>query len=298
MAKNIKALKRALFPSKYLRREVDRLSALAARQHHEIEQLQKEVRALRHLVPADWNAFARMMKPLVPHRARGVEKIRVGAAGDGGYIMLNDTAGIEAAYSLGIGGDVSWDLAMARLGLPIFQFDHTVEGPPVAHELFRFHQRKIGPVPDPASRTVSLDQLLRDNAHLGRNLILKIDIDGAEWDVIDQLDGDLLKNFRQIICELHDLNRFIDPAWNARAARVIAKLTRCHRLIHVHGNNFVLPFWNGVADFPDVLEASFALASAFDLVESDETFPGLLDCANARGTPDIPLGNFRFKPTD
>jgi hypothetical protein len=218
----------------------------------------------------------------------------MGSEGDGGYVMLNDFKGIEAAYSLGIGGDVSWDLALARLGIPIFQFDHTVEKPPMPHALFHFHRQKIGPRPDPPGQTVSIEHLLRQEGHLGKSLILKMDIDGAEWEVLDQMDDDLFKTFRQIVCEMHDLNRFIEPAWCARAGRVIKKLTRHHKLVHVHGNNYVPPFWNGFSDFPDVLETTFALGSAYDLMESDETFPGPHDRPNARGTPDFPLGNFRF----
>jgi hypothetical protein len=290
-----KALKKFLLPGKYLGREVDAMAAQLARQQQTIEQLQQEVRALRHVLPVDPRAFSGLMQPLVPHRATGIEKVRRGGAHDGGYVMLDDLAGIAAVYSLGIGGDVSWDLAMAELGLPVFQYDHTVEKPPAPHALFRFHRQKIGPVHDSAQQITSLEELLRQNGHLGKKVILKMDIDGAEWDVLDHVDGDLLTHFPQILCELHDLNRFIDPAWTARAARVIAKLTRHHRLVHVHGNNYVPPFWNGHADFPDVLEASFALASAYDLVESGETFPGPFDRPNARNLPDISLGDFRFE---
>ena len=294
MLKKFKAFKKSLFPVKYLKREVDLMSAQLSWQRQEIERLQRELRAVRRCVPTDYNAFARLMQPLTPHRVELVEKIRVGAAQDGGYVMLDDLAGVVAAYSLGIGRDVSWDLAMAARGLPIFQFDHTVDKPPVAHDLFRFSRKKIGPVHKPAEQIVSLGQLMCENAHIGKKLILKMDIDGAEWDVIDQMEDSLLRNFQQIVCELHDLSRFIEPTWYARAARVIGKLTRYHRLIHVHGNNFMLPFWNGRFDFPDVLEASFALASGYRLVESEETFPGELDCPNARNVQDIQLGDFRF----
>jgi len=297
MPKKLKALKKALFPIKYLKREADQMAAQLARQELEIDALKKELRALRHVVPFDKSAFARLMQPLAPHRATAVEKARVGAAGDGGYVMLDDFRGIDAAYSLGIGADVSWDLAVAQRGIPVFQYDHTVEEPPAAHERFHFHRQKIGAQPDAARQTVSLGQLLRHHGHEGQNLILKIDIDGAEWEVLDAMDENLFPCFRQMVCELHDLNRFVDPAWYARAARVIAKLTRHHRLVHVHGNNYVAPFWNGFADFPDVLEATFALTSAYDLTASDEVFPGPYDCPNARDTPDIPLGHFRFEDT-
>jgi len=289
------ALKRALFPVKYLKRDVAAMKKTLARQSYEIRCLRSDLRTLRRLVPIDYAAFARLMTPLLAHRARGREKIRVGGARDGGYVMLDDFAGVAAAYSLGIGDDVSWDLEIARKGIPVFQYDHTVEKPPLSHEHFHFHRRMIGTRHQPGEGEARLDDLLRENGHEEQKLILKFDIEGAEWDVIDGLDDSVLRHFSQITCELHDLGRFTEPEWYERAARVVGKLTRHHRLIHVHGNNGAPTFWNGVADFPCVLEASFARASLYDIVESDELFPGALDCPNVAGVPDIPMGHFRFE---
>lgn len=42
-----------------------------------------------------------------PYELVGFEKIRVGRNNDGGYVMVDDFDGIEAAYSIGINDDVS-----------------------------------------------------------------------------------------------------------------------------------------------------------------------------------------------
>src|SRR5262249_15949851 len=60
---------------------------------------------------------------LEPCSVEGIKKIRMGAEHDCGFVMLNDFAGISKALSLGIGWDVSWDLAVAERGIPVFQFD-------------------------------------------------------------------------------------------------------------------------------------------------------------------------------
>ena len=70
--------------------------------------------------------------------------MRLGAANDCGYVCLDDFHGVVAALSLGIAAEVSWDAEMADRGLVIYQYDHTVEGPPHPHANFRFHRRQIG----------------------------------------------------------------------------------------------------------------------------------------------------------
>ena len=59
----------------------------------------------------------------------GAKYRRVGRDFDGGYVMLDDFSSqkFDAAYSFGINDDVSWDEAMAALGMDIFMYDHTIE---------------------------------------------------------------------------------------------------------------------------------------------------------------------------
>jgi hypothetical protein len=71
-----------------------------------------------------------VLRPLRPHRVDGLDKVRLGRFFDGGYVMLDAFDGVLAAYSLGINDDVSWDLDMAARGVPVFQYDHTIEAPP------------------------------------------------------------------------------------------------------------------------------------------------------------------------
>ena len=38
-------------------------------------------------------------------------------------------------------------------------------------------------------------------------MILKMDVEGAEWDFLDTVDTKTLKQFDQIVFEYHELNR-------------------------------------------------------------------------------------------
>ena len=81
---------------------------------------------------------------MIPCKAEGFGKVRLGNAHDGGYVCLDDFQGIEAALSLGISDDVSWDIEVADKSIPVYQYDHSVDGPPVSHPGFLFHKNRIG----------------------------------------------------------------------------------------------------------------------------------------------------------
>jgi hypothetical protein len=248
----------------------------------------------RHL-DAKWrDPLVKLLGMLAPERAEGVAKIRVGGPHDGGYVMLDDFRGIEGAYSLGVGPDVGWDMAVAQRGVPVWQYDPTVSGPPVNHPLFTFQPWRIGTQDDPATQTVSLASLIDRNRHESADLILKMDIEGAEWDVFARIDPDRLKVFRQILVEFHSLNRVVDPDWLDLATTALAHLTRHHQVVHVHGNNLASIIVAGDLRMTEAFEVTLVRRDAYRLVATGETFPGPFDRANSRVFPDFPLGTFRF----
>jgi hypothetical protein len=281
-------LKRKLRPYKYRFKHGE---ARIGRLEKQVESLQEQLRDLMETTSSFTAEFREMMAPLVPHRGTQ-KKVRVGSAEDGAYVMLDDFDGIEQALSLGVGKEVAWDLAIAGKGISVLQFDPSVAGPSIDHPLFQFHRKcLVGVISDPA-RDVLLSSVIP--AGQGANLLLKMDIEGAEWEVLDATKTGELARFRQVVVEFHDLHRYREPQWRARARRTFEKVTATHRLVHVHGNNFNATFGGGSRECPRDLEMTFALASHYELSPSDEHFPGRLDQPNKAGMPDYKLGNFRF----
>ncbi len=279
-----------LSPQKYrLKRAEARISQL----EKQISSLQAQFRDLvSHQTPY-LKDFRGLMAPLQPWTAKGRGKIREGGANDGGYVMLDDFDGIDTAISLGIGKEVSWDLAIAARGIRVLQFDPTVSGPPVAHPSFVFRPLAVvGRMGDP-TREITLDDILAGAG--SSNLILKIDIEGAEWEVFDVLPDADFARFTQILVEFHDLHRYRDAAWRERAGRVFAKIVQSHRLIHVHGNNYNATFAAGMRECPRDLEMTFVRSDRCAWQPSRETFPTPLDRPNKPSVPDYELGDFRFE---
>jgi hypothetical protein len=228
---------------------------------------------------------------LTPVRAEGKGKIRVGASRDGGYVMLDDFSSIDAALSLGIGPDISWDHALADRGLPVWQYDHTISVLPSEHPLCRFEPKRIVNQ-SASSQDLPLTVLLQQFA--GKQLILKMDIEGDEWDVLAGLSPGLLATCRQIVVEFHDFISIENQAWRDQARRALALLARDFGVVHVHGNNLSKHIVFDDLVLPDSLEVTFANRSFYKLGATDETFPGRMDKRNNPYFPDFNLGHFRF----
>jgi hypothetical protein len=211
-------------------------------------------RAPRTAADARCAEAAQLLRPYATDGAL----IRVGDAGDGGYVMIEafDAAG---AISIGIGGNVSWDLDMARRGLPIGMFDPTIVAPPATVPGGTFHRIGLGtPVQAAASGLAlkPLAQLLElANAPASGDLILKIDIEGAEWDALADVDD--FARYPQVVLELHDMGRLNDEETAANVLHLLRAIHATHLPVHVHANNEAGLAAFGAYWLPEVLEVSY-----------------------------------------
>jgi hypothetical protein len=229
---------------------------------------------------------------LKPHRAKNISKARFGSKHDGGYVQLEHFEGVGAALSLGIGDDVSWDLAVAARGLTVWQFDHTVEGPPIAHNNFRFEKLRIGS--ESRDGEISLeDAINRASADCDR-IVLKMDIEGGEWAALANTPSDVLGKCNQIICELHSFDNLTDPNHYEIVHKCLERLNERFAVVHVHSNNFGSIIVLGNVPFFQTLEVCFANRRDYSLEATDELFPTPLDTPNNPNVPDHYLGSFNF----
>ncbi len=234
-----------------------------------------------------------ILRRLEPMRAPMLRKVRVGKECDGGYVMLDDLSGIAAAYSVGIGDEVSWDLDIAERGITVFQYDHTIAAAPLRHERIHWVSKGLGASVTPELET--LPRLLEMNGHLSRgDLLLKVDIEGCEWSVLAGLPPDCLPHFKQIVLEVHFLERLADTAYAMQVERAVEVLTADHRVVHVHANNHRPYCIIGGVPLPSVLELTLARTRDVPLERSDEVFPSPLDTPSYRGRADFLLGAFRY----
>lgn len=173
---------------------------------------------------------------------------RYGGAHDGGYLLCeNLIRGVQAAYSYGIGDEDNWGCAVSRqFGVPVHQYDcFTAARPTCDGGRFTFHNACVGGRRETreAREFDTIAAHLAANGDAGKRLLLKIDIEGAEWDALMAAPDAVLDAIDQMAMELHgtDEARFVD---------LIRRLKTKFYLVNLHFNNYActadtapLPAW-------------------------------------------------------
>lgn len=235
---------------------------------------------------------------LTPYDIPRFSKRRIGRMRDGGYVLLDDLESNDTIYSMGIGDEITFDLELATLGKKIFMFDHTVNGPPVSHPNFHFFRHEISACTDESAGQFTIQGELERLGHVGRSdLLLKIDIDGAEYDVFPRTTGDTLRHFRQMTMEIHGLLNLGDPVFRAKFVSALARINSVFTLFHVHANNYgQIGFVDGFV-IPDVLELSYVRSDLAEREASATLYPTIWDYPNWPPRPDYLLWFYPFLPT-
>lgn len=248
---------------------------------------------MRFLFTGGHPAQIRRLYDLIrPQTYPGLKKLRVGnRLGDGGYVMVDDFGGIKAALSLGIGDETTWDVEMSARGLDIFQFDHTVEPPAevATNPRLHFYRCGIANHTDPQQNLKTIGDILADEmAGYSGDLILKMDIEGHEWDSLRFISEDVLSRFRQICIEIHNpLARPGQRTCRNRNLSVLEKLHRNFAPVHLHANNagFVKKLFGFT--IPRALEVTYIRRDGQIFSDSTESFPGEYDAPNVPSDPEI-----------
>ena len=145
---------------------------------------------------------------------------RFGSANDGGYLMCeNLIEPLDGAYPYGVGTNDDWGCELSRrYHVPVHQYDCFDPARPTCDGgTFVFHNECVGDrTGDRGSRFFdTLENQIRKNADTGRRLIIKMDIEGAEW---DRSSRSLTSCWR----------RFLRLQWRCTAS-MTRRLWRCSR---------------------------------------------------------------------
>jgi hypothetical protein len=236
------------------------------------------------------------LRLLMPRDVPACAKIRIGGPGDGGYVLLDRLDSHQIVMSFGVGPTVTFDAELAARGHVILLFDHTVDGLPQDHPNMRWFRQGVCGTSDRAADLATLAEHMALLPPDATDPILKIDVEGAEWTALGEADPADLRRFAQITMELHDLLRLNEPAFRARALRMLARLDQDFAVVHVHANNWSETGEIGGLRMADALELTWARRDLFPTIPSRTVYPTALDTPNCDFRPDIPLDFWPFHP--
>jgi len=173
---------------------------------------------------------------LQPVKVTNCELKRFGEPNDGGYLLCgNLLTSVEAGYSYGISGYDGWGCDVSKqLGIPLHQYDcFDLRRPacPGGHTIF--HPECVA-----GTRATidgrpfdTLENQIAGNGDGTRHLVVKIDVEGAEWDTFLQTPDAVLARIDQMAVEFHDVG-------DARFILAVAKLKESFHVAHLHFNNY------------------------------------------------------------
>jgi hypothetical protein len=225
-------------------------------------------------------ALLKSLRPLDP----GIELVRVGPDGDGGYLLPNDLEGIPYAFSPGVSTESGFEARLADRGMQVFLADYSVTGPALPHPLFVFDKRFVGCLTD--ERYITLDDW--HAAKLGNDaseLLLQMDIEGAEYETLLAASPGLLAKFRIMVIEFHWLPQLWNEPFFAIAARAFHKLLATHAVVHIHPNNCCGSVKSGGLEIPRIAEFTLLRRDRLRDTRYRTTFPHPLDRPNVAKPP-------------
>jgi hypothetical protein len=190
-------------------------------------------------------------REIQPVALKNCDLKRYGSKHDGGYLMCaNLTPGVEAAYSYGIDQEDNWGCDVAReLSVPLHQYDCFTEHRPQcpAGANVTFHDECVGPITERKEGQPfdTIANQITKNGDSGKSILLKIDVEGAEWDSLMATPDAVLDRIVQMPMELHGVNdqRFVDT---------IQKLKRTFYVVNLNYNN-----WACTADAAPLLSTAY-----------------------------------------
>lgn len=204
----------------------------------------------------------RSLKILSP-KPNPFELIRIGGNRDGAYLIPNCLDGITDCFSPGVNNfkrfedelvvkyKIKSHLCDKSSDLDLFQT-------PIIKNWQTFQKKWLAS--SLKEDSITLEEWVEKYACNSHELILQMDIEGAEYDVLNQISEDLLKRFRIIIIEFHNLHEILLKSKFSKDIYLLLKsLSKNHTSVHLHPNNcdeaINVPNFN--INLPNVLEITF-----------------------------------------
>jgi hypothetical protein len=207
--------------------------------------------------------------------------VRLGSATDGGYVLVDDLTSNDILISMGVEQNVDFEVDISQYIKESYLYDYSVSGTPVPVPNSQFFMSKIGAG---EFDTSIYDCLSAVPSRAENDFILKMDIEGSEFETIAAASTEDLAAFRQITIEAHWMQNLWDENFYAKAVEAFANLRQTHTPVMVHANNNVPLMVLGNSPVPMVFEVLYLRTDDYFWRGSSTPFDGLI----TRNDPHFP----------
>jgi Methyltransferase FkbM domain len=167
--------------------------------------------------------------------------------------------------------------------------DNSVNGPPIDSARIHFEKKFLGSTDDGVYMRLQT-WMSKIAARIPKgDLLLQMDIEGGEYDVLLHTPDELLKRFRILVIEFHNLHASFETPGYVLINFVFRKLLNNFMVVHIHPNNGWPIRKRNKIEVPPVMEFTFLRKDRASYVRPAKLFPHQLDCANIPSLPDLVL---------
>lgn len=225
------------------------------------------------------------------------DKVRLGRDADGGYVIA-DCLEYDLLLAGGVAGDISFEEDFLQRNPNVergYGFDGTVQ---IMPNQTCANLTLVGKNIGPKATDNETDLIEYMSTH--KDIFLKMDIEGAEFDWILDSEVDFNK-FKQMVIEFHPFGSSDQDFGHWFVfIKTLRKLNKTHKIIHIHANNIaeVLKFEcenHGIITLPRVCELTFVRNDQFNehtIQKDTKPIPQAVDLRNFRNIPEISLSDF------
>jgi hypothetical protein len=254
-----------------------------------IKRLHRRFRYVQ-MAPTELSALGPLLDSLHPIQTQYPLR-RLGPQGDGGYLLPDDLDGVTACFSPGVGSVSGFESACANLNMRVLMADASVNLS--GNERFEFTRKHIGLCD--SDETITMDSwILNSRLSEAEELLLQMDIEGAEWIALASISAANLRRFRIIILELHDFDTLLDQKFFEFRAPILARILEDFFCVHLHPNNCCGSRRRDGIELPRIIEMTLIRKDRARFNGYCSTFPNTLDVDNT-DNPTMRLPKYLFR---
>jgi hypothetical protein len=226
----------------------------------------------------DFNKLNSLLKKLSPI-AIDKNLIRIGSINDGGYLVPNVLEDIKYCYSAGVGFNYDFEFELAKKGIKCFMADYSINKIEKNSNLI-FDKIFISGKSEQKYLSIE-DWIEKKEVNPSAGSILKIDVEGDEYKILNSVNKNFFLKFKIIIIEFHNLHYLFNEKFFFLFQDIIEKIINNFYCVHIHPNNdvdFIKKNKNII--IPPVMEFTFINKKNSKISNQKLRFPNKLDSDN------------------